>query len=184
MPPGPLPKSIGTQFAAIAAVKHVDVVAVHLIARLDDVTAVRVNQHIIKLGHGGREFLCNARGSEILQRPAVNVGNRTASKPKLRQTIDSGGIAIQHANRVPQGAHGRVERGQTVRQFDVVLSETCFVEQVGRKSMIPTDNSALQVGLVHHIAQQGLGVDQRIVLVALSNSGTICDYYRTRCSRV
>jgi hypothetical protein len=164
---GTVPVEQGAQFAGIAAVEHVDVVTIHLKARLDDMPAMSVDQHVIKLAHRGGEFFGNARRAQIGQRPAGNVRNRTAGKTQLGKSVDPGGVAFADANGVGQRSDRTVEGSQPMGQPDVIHAEARFVEQVRREGVVPAKSSALQISFVHHIAQQGYGVGQRVILIAL-----------------
>src|SRR6202166_3100376 len=93
-PAGPEPKDLDTKFTAIAAVKHVDVVTIQLKSSLDDVTTVSQDEHIVKSGHGGREFFRNTGGAKVGERPSVNVCDRTPTEEKFWKASLSVGIAM------------------------------------------------------------------------------------------
>src|ERR1700692_3903409 len=80
VPAGPEPEDLDTQFTAIAAVKHIDVVTIQLKTSLNDVPAASIDEHIVKSGHGGGEFFRDTGGTQIGERPGVNVCNRPTAE--------------------------------------------------------------------------------------------------------
>src|ERR1700675_2791813 len=79
----PETEDLDTQFAAIAAVKHIDVVTIQLKTSLDDVAAASIDEHIVKSGHRGGEFFRDAGGTEIRERSGVDVCNRPTTERKF-----------------------------------------------------------------------------------------------------